>query len=207
MSLAKYAFTILAIFCALDAERARADVVPQGQRYIPVTHTLQGTAKAADRTLLLVTVNGRNRAQCDVTPITGDGPLTVPSGYMDRSYLVALTAAQLTEMQAARQASADWKDDRASSPLRVFFERDDVAASEVLPFRALVSSGAQARSQAIAWTLAEVGDKALTLTAEVSTLDANGAPTSTSDVPWVPIGIAAAVALVLVALLVRRKKT
>lgn len=193
-------------FSSFTALSARADVVPDGQRYIPVTHTLQGTAKAEGRSLFLVTVNGRNRAQCDVVPVTGDGPLAVPSGYMDRSYLVALTPAQLPEMEAAAKASAGAKDDRASSPLRLFFERDDVAASDVLPFRALVASGSSARSQAIAWTLTAVTDKAITLTSDESTLGAAGAPTSASAFPWLPVGIGAALALGLVAFLVLRKK-
>ena len=202
----KLCFIISGLIACVLGPSARADVVPEGQRYIPVTHVLQGTAKAAGRTLLLVTVNGRNRAQCDTLAVTGDGPIAVPSGYMNRTFLVALTAAQLPEMEAAKQASAGLTDDTKSSPLRAFFERDDVAASDVLPFRALVATGSEAQSQAIVWTLAEVGPKALTVSALATNLDASGAPIRAGAFPWIPAVLGALLALALAAWLVRKKR-
>lgn len=165
-----------ALMASLPVSIAHADVVPEGQTYIPVEHTLTGVANANGYTLLLVTVNGRDRQQADVVPVTADGPLPVPSGYMNRSHLVALTPAQVKEMEALRAAPLAPSPERDDSPLRKFFMREDVAASDELYFRGLVPEGSESKRILVAWNLTGVDKNKIVLAGSETHFDAAGQP-------------------------------
>ncbi|MCA9515256.1 MAG: hypothetical protein KC635_09965 [Myxococcales bacterium] len=166
---------LLALLAAGGA--ARADVVPDGQRYVPVAVELRGLASLGGRHVYLATVNGRERSVASAVPVTADGPLAVPSGYMDRSYLVALTPEQDEAMKAAE--ATPWEPDaerREPSPLRRFLDRPDVASTSVLPFRGLVARGSDAARIVETVTLHGADGEHVTATVERAVLDADGSP-------------------------------
>lgn len=85
---------------ALSPDQASADIGPRaGNKRVRVEHALQKIEGFETYSFFLVSTNGRESWQLDVVPVSREGgDLDIPSGYMDRTVLVALTEAQLTEL-------------------------------------------------------------------------------------------------------------
>lgn len=91
--------------CGLLGSPATADVMPEGQKNVDVTHALSGALSVGPtHTLMLVTGNHRYRQALTLTRVQ-DGELDVPSGYQDWSYLAALTKPQLVAIAKAALAT------------------------------------------------------------------------------------------------------
>lgn len=196
------------LVCASAA--SRADVVPDGQRYIAASNDLTGTATLAGRTLLLVTLNDRVRGVVSVVPKVGDGPLTVPGGYRNQSYLVALTPAELAELDKVRGGSWSYEpstEREEPGAFRKFFDQKGLVSSDALPFKYLVARGTPAQSARLHWTITGVAGEAIQMSVAVEELDQSGAPlTGASILPFALAGGGAVLVLgVAVFFLMRRR--
>jgi len=189
----------LVLALLLVATSAHADIVPSGHHYVSVSHTLSGSATLTGYTLVLVTTSAMRRDYAEVSAAVGDGPLVVPSGYMNRSQLVALTPAQKAELDQLVKESPPTPDGErgAPSPLRAFFDRKDVAASDTLPFRELLDDSDSRKSVSYAWTVGKVEGGHLNLTR---------ASEPEHAAPLLPITFGGAGVVLGVALLARRRR-
>ncbi len=179
---------------------ARADVVPDGQRYVEATNEVVGSATLTGRTLMLVTLNDRVRSMVRIVPSVGDGPVAVPGGYRNASYLVALTPDERAELDKVRAGS--WSYEPSSEreepgPLRKFFDRKELASSEALPFRYLVPRSSGAQSVRLQWTITGVAGDAIQLSVVTEALDQTGAALTTAAGSVLPIALAGAGAVAL----------
>lgn len=157
-----------------------ADVVPEGQRYVPIETHLAGVASGAgDHALYLVTVSAKDGGYVQLAPVPGDGRLSVSGGYMHQSYLIALTPAQVTALDAARGGVwIERPEDDVPGPLRAFVDGEGLARSPRLPHRTLVDHQSQVVREVHRLKLAGVGGGAVRLEREVARFDAGGEPVS-----------------------------
>lgn len=169
------AVALLLVSFALHAP-ARADVVPEGQRYVPVESHLTGVAAGAgDHALYLVTVSARDRGYVQLAPVVADGRLSVSGGYMHQSHLLALTPAQVVDLDAARGGAwIERPEDDVPGPLRAFVDREGLARSPILPHRTLVAHQSPVVRELHRLTLAGVGAGAVRVEREIVRVDAAG---------------------------------
>lgn len=191
---------LVPVALVLAGGASRADVVPDGQRYIEATNEVVGSATLTGRTLMLVTLNDRVGSMVRIVPNVGDGPVAVPGGYRNASYLVALTPAEQAELDKVRGGSWAYEpstEREEAGPLRKFFDRKGLVSSDALPFRYLVPSGSGAQSVRLHWTIAGVAGDAIQMSVVAEELDQTGAPLTTAGGNVLPIALAGGGAVIL----------
>ena len=194
------ALVLSSVAFVLAGGASRADVVPDGHRYIGATNDVVGSATLNGRTLMLVTLNDRVKSMVRIVPNVTDGPVAVPRGYRNESFLVALTPSELAELDQVRGGSWSYEpssDREAAGPLRTFFDRKGLVSSEALPFRYLVSRGSAAQSVRLHWTITGLAGDAIQLSVVAEELDQAGIPLTTAGGRVLPLAIAGGGALVL----------
>ncbi len=194
----------LALIAGLTGAPALADVMPPGQRYVPVEHRVTGVAKLKDYAVYLVTTSDRTQRVEALTAGIQDGPLKVPSGYRYTSYLVALTPSQVKTLDGLRKGA--WKDPedertegREKGPLLTFFRRDDVAASPPLHYRDTVPTTSPLKSIVNDWQIEGVKDHKLVLVKIPGRSGSDAGPERREDAwPWPMLATSAASVLLAV---------
>jgi hypothetical protein len=91
---------LLALFVALVAAPALADIGPgPNLKRVEATHSLEAVEGFEGYALFLITTNARESWSLYVRPVSrAGGDLDVPSGYMNRTVMAALTQDQLVEL-------------------------------------------------------------------------------------------------------------